>query len=219
MAVAAQPVAVLSDGSVWGGCVFEVEESFSAFVARAWPGLVRTAALLTGDQAAAEDLAQSALVRTYRRWWYVRRQERPDLYVRRVMVNLRRDWWRRDQGRLRLVAELPDRALVDTGGLSQVSERDATLTRALAELPPRMRATLVLRFFEDLSEYQVAGMLGCSVGTVKSQTSRGLARLRDALEASSAGPEAPEPRPGGTDTSTDTDTDTVAGNSTLGRSR
>src|SRR4249919_2902856 len=84
------------------------DEDFAAFVAGAWPGLVRTAFLLTGDHARAEDLAQTALVRTHRRWRSIRRQDRPEVYVRRTMLNLHRSWWRHHRGREQLVAEVPE---------------------------------------------------------------------------------------------------------------
>jgi len=159
------------------------EEDFVAFVAAAWPRLVRTAFLLTGDHAGAEDLAQSALVRAHRRWRSIRRQDRPEVYVRRVMVNLHRSWWRRHRGRERLVAQVPETAAGSHPGDDTGQQgRELALAGALADLPPRMRATLVLRFYEDLTEQQAADVLGCSVGTVKTQTSRGLARLRRALD-------------------------------------
>ena len=150
-------------------------EDFATFVARAWPGLVRTALLLTGDRARAEDLAQEALVRTHRRWRSVRRSDAPTAYVRAAMVNLHRSWWRRRARREVLVDATPDRAS-GTGDWGVPTETDEVLAAALATLPPRMRATLVLRFYEDLSEHQTAQTLGCAVGTVKSQTARGLER-------------------------------------------
>jgi len=134
-------------------------------VLRSWPGLVRTALLLTGDHASAEDLVQTALIRSHRHWRSIRRRDRPEAYVRQAMLNLRRSWWRRDSGREHLVADVPAGLVVDTGGLAVITDRDTALARALAELPPRMRATLVLRFYEDLSEHRVADLLGCSVGT------------------------------------------------------
>ncbi|MDQ1292172.1 MAG: hypothetical protein QG608_49 [Actinomycetota bacterium] len=157
------------------------ERDFSAFVSRAWPGLVRTAVLLTGDHASAEDLVQSALVRTHRRWRFIRHRDNPEAYVRRAMVNLQRDWWRRGWSREHPVDRLPEARVEQMDGLSGVLDADSSLSRALYQLPPRMRATLVLRFYEDMSEQQTARVLGCSVGSVKSQTSRGLARLRTVL--------------------------------------
>jgi RNA polymerase sigma-70 factor (sigma-E family) len=153
--------------------------AFSQFAARAWPGLVRTALLLTGDHAQAEDLAQNTLVRVHRHWRAVNRAERPDAYVHRILVNQHRSAWRRHRGRELLVASVPERPGPD--GPDERLDRDARLESALAGLPPRMRAVLVLRFYSDLSEHQTAEALGCSTGTVKSQTSRGLTRLRQAL--------------------------------------
>lgn len=159
-------------------------EDFGAFVARAWPGLVRTAVLLAGDRTRGEDLAQEALVRTHRHWRSVRRSDAPEAYVRAAMVNLQRSWWRRRARQEVLVDATPERAS-RPGDWGVPTETDEVLAAALATLPPRMRATLVLRFYEDLSEHQTAQTLGCAVGTVKSQTARGLERLRDALATAS----------------------------------
>jgi RNA polymerase sigma-70 factor (sigma-E family) len=149
---------------------------FGEFVVARSPALLRTAFLLTGHRADAEDLLQEALLQVSRRW------ERldpgaPDAYVRRTMVNLRTSRWRRH--RLAPVLESPD-AFVTADHAGQVLDRDEMWT-ALATLPPRMRAVLVLRFYEDLSEADIAADLGCSVGTVKSTTHRALAKLRVAL--------------------------------------
>ncbi len=158
------------------------EDDFREFVVARTPALLGTAYALTGDRELAEDLLQTALLKTYRHWRNVRGSEHPDAYVRRVMANQRISWWRR-----RRVAEsdgpLPDRASPDrpTG----VEDRDE-LWRALRQLPPRTRAVVVLRYWEDLPEAEVAAMLGCSVGTVKSQASRGLHRLRAVLAADRA---------------------------------
>src|SRR5690349_4785350 len=124
-----------------------VDEEFSAFVARAWPALVRSAVLLTGDQAAAEDLVQTALIRTHRRWRSIVARDRPDAYVRQVVLNEYRSWWRRHGGRERLVERIPDRS-DRGGGPNPPSERQVALHQALAQLPARMRATLVLRFYD-----------------------------------------------------------------------
>jgi RNA polymerase sigma-70 factor (sigma-E family) len=152
------------------------DDDFRDFVLSRSPALLGTAYALTGDRGLAEDLLQTALLKTYRRWREVRRLDRPDAYVRRVMANQRISWWRR-----RRVAEsgtsLPDRA----GPVPYPVEERDELVRALHQLPPRMRAVLVLRYWEDLSEAEVARILGCSVGSVKSQSSRGLHRLRTVL--------------------------------------
>jgi RNA polymerase sigma-70 factor (sigma-E family) len=156
------------------------EESFREFVAARWPALLRTAYLLTGDHARAEDLVQSALVRVHRHWARVQAAS-PDAYVRKVMVNLNTDWWRRLGSREQaagLAAEVDRPTSADAYASFELREE---LWAALRELPARMRATLVLRYFEDLTEAETARILGCSLGTVKSQTSRGLARLEHLL--------------------------------------
>lgn len=155
------------------------ENDFREFVVARTPALLGTAYALTGDRGLAEDLLQAALLKTYKHWRAVRTSGHPDAYVRKVMANQRISWWRR-----RRVAEsdlpLPDRAGPEPG--SGIEERDE-LWRALRQLPPRTRAVVVLRYWEDLSEVDVAVVLGCSIGSVKSQASRGLHRLRAVLEA------------------------------------
>ena len=156
--------------------------SFEEFVQACSPRLFRTALLLAGqDRAAAEDLLQLALERAYRHWARVCRSGDPERYVERILANASNDRWRR-------AARRPERQLRpgEADPLAQdqsdaVAERDF-LMRALATLPPRQRAVLVLRYFNDLSEAEIADALGCSLGTVKSQASRGLARLRDIAE-------------------------------------
>ena len=143
-------------------------------------GLVRTATLLTaGDRHLAEDLVQSTLTKLYVAWPSFQRADNPDGYTRRALVNAltdeRRRLWRR---RERSTAELPETPRAD-------QYRDpptAGLRQALHDLPPKMRAAVVFRYFHDLTVTETAEALGCSEGTVKSQTSRALARLRAALE-------------------------------------
>jgi RNA polymerase sigma-70 factor (sigma-E family) len=147
---------------------------FADFVAARGQALQRTAFLLTGDWAAAEDLLQTALARVYPRWGRIVRDD-PEAYVRRVLVNTWSSWWRRKWRGERPTAELPERAVVDT--YADVDRREA-VRQALTRLPHKQRAVVVLRFHEDLSEAQVAEMLGVSVGTVKSQASKALAKLR-----------------------------------------
>jgi RNA polymerase sigma-70 factor (sigma-E family) len=153
-------------------------DGFREFVERQWGPLLRTAYLLTGDRGHAEDLVQAALEKTHRRWDKVSRMDAPVAYVRRAMVNTATSWRRR-----RRVSEVPllvtDGPVVDPYG--RVDQRQQVLA-ALRRLPPRMRAVLVLRYFEDLSEAETADALGCSVGSVKSQASRGLDRLRSQIE-------------------------------------
>jgi RNA polymerase sigma-70 factor (sigma-E family) len=156
----------------------EDEDEFRRFTAARWPGLVRTAYLLTGDLGHAEDLAQTTLIKAYRSWHRVRRAEDIDAYMRKILVNANRSRFRVKRPVEYTVAELPEHhagAGPDAG--HQIEERDV-LFAALAGLPPRQRAIVVLRYWEDLAEGEVATLLGCSVGTVKSQASRALAKLR-----------------------------------------
>ncbi|MBL7261369.1 SigE family RNA polymerase sigma factor [Paractinoplanes lichenicola] len=139
------------------------DDGFRAFVELHWAPLVRLAYLLTGDRGYAEDLVQAALEKTHRKWGRVARMEAPVAYVRKAMVNTATSWRRR-----RRVSEVP---LLSTDGPSpdpygSVEHRQQVVA-ALRTLPPRMRAVLVLRYFGDLSETEVAETLGCSVGTPK----------------------------------------------------
>jgi RNA polymerase sigma-70 factor (sigma-E family) len=147
---------------------------FEEFVAARGQALQRFAYLMTGDWALSEDLLQAALARTYPRWSRIERDD-PQAYIRKVMVNT---WssWRRRRWRGEVPAErMPDGARRDE---YEDVDRRQMVRDALAGLPPRQRLVLVLRFHQDLSEQQVADLLGVSVGTVKSQAARGLARLR-----------------------------------------
>jgi RNA polymerase sigma-70 factor (sigma-E family) len=155
------------------------EDAFDAFVAARSNDLLRTAVLLTRDHGHAEDLLQTALVKAYRRWGRIAGDD-PYPYVRRILVTTAASW-----RRLRATQELVSLPAHDPAGpdtTEQVAERQR-MADALATLPPRMRAVLVLRYAEDLSEAVTAETLGCSVHTVKSQTVRGLARLRAVLGA------------------------------------
>jgi RNA polymerase sigma-70 factor (sigma-E family) len=147
---------------------------FAEFVAARGQALQRTAYLFTGDWALAEDLLQTALTRAYPRWDRIVRDD-PEAYVRRVIVNTWSSWWRRKWRGETPTAQLPDRAGSDP--FVAADRRDA-VRQALARLPQRQRAVVVLRFHEDMSEAQVADILGVSVGTVKSQASKALAKLR-----------------------------------------
>ena len=156
--------------------------SFEEFVQGCSPRLFRTALLLAGqDRAAAEDLLQLALERAYRHWGRVCRSGDPEPYVRRILVNAANDRWRRAIRRPERPLDPGDAGPVVADRTDAIAERDF-LIRALAGLPPRQRSVLVLRYYNDLSEVEVADVLGCSVGTVKSQASRGLARLRAITE-------------------------------------
>ncbi|TWV45539.1 SigE family RNA polymerase sigma factor [Streptomyces misionensis] len=156
------------------------DEEFGRFMAARWPRLLRTAFLLSGERHAAEDLAQSTLERVYTAWRRISTADDPDAYVRRVMINLHA---RRHRRRLKeFLAPKDDLGLVreeaDRGDrITQAVDRDVLL-RALAQLPARQRQAVVLRYWEDLTETQTAQAMGCSVGTVKSNTAKGIAKLR-----------------------------------------
>ncbi len=149
-------------------------EGFREFVIARGPALSRTALLLTGSHHAAEDLVQEALVKAALRWRKLTAEGDPEAYLRRVMVNDRITWWRRRR-RESVMATVPEGA--STEGSETVDGR-LDLAAALATLAPRQRAVVVLRFYEDLSVEETAALLRCSPGTVKSQTSDALARLR-----------------------------------------
>jgi RNA polymerase sigma-70 factor (sigma-E family) len=157
--------------------------TFADFVVREQAGLLRLAYLLAGDRGHAEDLVQTALMRTYRHWGRVVRRGEPRAYVRRALVNTHTSWRRRPLHREQATGWIPDTAAPDA---APAADPAGPLGTALAALPPRMRATVVLRFYEDLSERQTAQVLGCSPSTVNSQATRGLARLRAALTAAEA---------------------------------
>jgi len=152
------------------------DESFTAFVHEHGAHLLRIATLLAGDRAAGEDLLQGVLERTYRRWGHVQRVASPQAYVHGAILNAARGGWRvRRRHREHLVERAPD--LPVAGGQHDATVRHVLLT-ALGELSRRQRAVIVLRYFADQSEADVARLLGCSVGTVKAHASRGLQRLR-----------------------------------------
>jgi RNA polymerase sigma-70 factor (sigma-E family) len=145
---------------------------FDRFVAARTPALIRLAYLFTGDWHLAEDLLQTALMRCYPRWSGV---DSPEAYVRRTMVTTVTGWRRRRWNAERPTAQLPERADSDPGSEAAVRTDVLRLLRALG---PRQRTVLVLRFYEDLSEAEVAALMGTTIGTVKSQTARALDRLR-----------------------------------------
>jgi RNA polymerase sigma-70 factor (sigma-E family) len=153
------------------------ELTFADFMSARWSPLFRTAYLLTGHRTEAEDLLQTALARTYVRWKGIRDKGAADAYVRRAMVNLASRQWR-TRGREVSLDVLPEPA--HDGGFGS-SDARMHLWQEVVKLPPRMRAALVLRYYEDLSEAATAAELGCSVGAVKSQTHHALRRLRTAL--------------------------------------
>ncbi|MFG1997676.1 SigE family RNA polymerase sigma factor [Spirillospora sp. NPDC048911] len=153
---------------------------FEEFVEHRLPALYRYARVLTGNRHDAEDLVQEALTRTGASWRRVRRKDDPEGYVRMTMVRLvanrRRRW-----GREELTPDPPDLAVADRG-LDRVTG-DAGFTAALAGLGPRMRGVLVLRYVDQLSDPEIAQVLGCSASTVRSQAARALAKLRATMTA------------------------------------
>ena len=164
---------------------------FDQFVAANVDELLRTAYLIVWDQAEAEDLVQECLLKVARRWPQVRRMEQPRAYARRVLVNGALDGASVRARRRRELAAGPPESAVEADPSAALDTR-AELLQALGQLPGRQRAVLVLRYFNDLSETQVAELLGCSPGTVKSSASRGLARLREALRPVALQPRSPE---------------------------
>lgn len=163
----------------------EPAETFDGFVLARGPHLLRFAYSLVGDRGLAEDLVQEALVKAYRRWDGRVGAERPEPYVRRIVVNTFVSW-RRRRSSTEVPGPVPERSRVD--GVDALVQRDL-MWRLLAGLPHRQRAVLVLRYFEGLPDSEIAALLGCAEGTVRSLAARAFATLR-------AHPElAPESRP------------------------
>ncbi|PPK64151.1 SigE family RNA polymerase sigma factor [Actinokineospora auranticolor] len=167
--------------------------TFDEYVRDRGQALLRFAYLLTGDRHLAEDLVQTALLKAHGRWRWVRAADRPDAYLRRILVNAHLDWRRR-----RSSTELPVEPGDSWFGAASaadhaegVAERARTWG-ALATLPPRQRAVLVLRFYEDCDDRAIAELLGCAESTVRSQASRALAALRSSW---TVGDEEKEPSP------------------------
>jgi RNA polymerase sigma-70 factor (sigma-E family) len=156
--------------------VAETSDEFSMFVRTRTPALLRSAYLLTGDQHLAEDLVQTALAHTHRSWHRLRDKGNVEAYTRKVMYHHQISIWRRRRVAESFTGELPARAGGDDHA-ANVALR-LSLRVALLKLSPRQRAVLVLRFFEDRSEAETAELLGVSIGTVKSQTSKALVRMR-----------------------------------------
>jgi RNA polymerase sigma-70 factor (sigma-E family) len=162
----------------------DLDESFEAFVRARGEHHLRVTALLTGSAAEAEDLVQASLVKLYRAWPRLDVAcSPPDAYLRKIIVNTRRSWWQTRWRQESPTASVPDRPDPAEGG-GNPADRQAlgSLVRsALAALPRRQRAVLVLRYLEDLPEAEVASLLGCSVGSVKTHAHRGLRALRASL--------------------------------------
>jgi RNA polymerase sigma-70 factor (sigma-E family) len=170
------------------------EAEYVEFVQTRSSALLRTACLLTaGDRQAAEDLVQTALAQAYVAWWRIRESAAREAYVRRILTRAairrtRRRAWRAEE----LMAEPPDDPVGDESDPVDVRLSVWPLLRAL---PARQRAVVVLRYYEDLSEAQIADALGCSPGTVKSHASRALATLRSQLDSRFGAADAPTTRP------------------------
>jgi len=145
-----------------------------------WPRLLRTAYAVSGDLGVAEDAVQTAFAKAYRSWRRVSRLESPEAYVRRMVVNEVLNDRRRARRRHEITSDAPPERAVLNGHDDALG--DDSLWRAVTSLPPRQRAVLVLRYYEDLSEQQIADALGCRPGTVKSQASAALATLRTRVE-------------------------------------
>lgn len=154
------------------------EEDFRSFVAGRSAALLSFAYLLTGDRTDAEDVVQTALARTALAWHRLRRRDNPEGYVRRAIVTTHLNAVRRRSWREQPATEVPE-PVEPASAEDLLDQRDA-MWQALAALPPRQRAVLVLRYYEDLSEAEIAQVLEISKGTVKSQASRALAALREA---------------------------------------
>lgn len=150
------------------------DEDFCAFVAARQRALLRSAALLTGDAALAEDLVQAALVKCWAHWPRLIAGGDAEAYVRRVIVRTHASWWRRRWRGEIPTAQLPEQAVPCSAEQADVRE---AVRQALLALPPRQRAAVVLRYFDDLTEQQTAAVMGCAVGTVKSQTAHALRKL------------------------------------------
>jgi len=148
---------------------------FSAYMEARQPSLLRTAYLLTGDRHTAEDLVQTALAKLYLSWDKVQRRDSVDGYVRRILVNEHNSLWRRGwKKREHATDEIPESQHTDSYDEGQ----RGALWEVVQTLPRKARAVVVLRYYEQLSEAETADVLGISVGTVKSQSSRALAALR-----------------------------------------
>ena len=152
---------------------------FDEFVVHRAQDLRRIAYLQTGNRHDADDLVQTALAKALPRWSSITRTDDPFPYVVTTLMNTRRSWWRRDKGRAITVAAPPE----PSHARDPFADRDTHLDlwAALQQLPSGQRKTVVLRYYEDLSEADTALILGCSIGTVKSQCSKGIASLRVAF--------------------------------------
>jgi RNA polymerase sigma-70 factor (sigma-E family) len=167
-------------------------DEFRDYVAERGHALLRSALQLTGDRAEAEDLLQAALAKTYLAWDRIQDRSAVDGYVRRAMVNTQISWWRRRKLEIYPTDDLPDQPVDDH---TRRSELHDALGRALDRLPERQRLAVILRYYEDMSEAEIADVLGISIGTVKSTVSRAMAKLRDDAGLEADFPGIPPQRP------------------------
>lgn len=151
------------------------DPAFDDYVADRSRSLLRTAYTLTGNRADAEDLVQAALAKTYLAWDKIADRGAVDGYVRKAMVNTHISWWRRRRLEEYPTDVMPDEAVADH---SAASDQRHAIRCAVDRLPQRMRTAVLLRYFEDMTEAEIASVLGVSLGTVKSTVSRAVARLR-----------------------------------------
>lgn len=158
----------------------EPEVEFDEYVAVRGTALLRFAYLLARDSHTAEDLVQSALADAYRHWKKVQRADHPDAYVRRMVLNRHLGWRRRRWSSETPTASVPDHTVTRADPADDVAARDQ-IRRLLADLPPRTRAVLVLRYYEGLDDRAIAELLGISDSTVRAAASRALGRLRTSL--------------------------------------
>lgn len=157
------------------------DEQFREFMRERASSLHRSAYLLCGDWHLADDLVQDTFVKAYQQWPRVRQADNPDAYVRRILLNEVRGRWRRRERSLPVPRFPEGREQSVPDAADDITQR-AGLLQVLVTLPLRQRATVVLRYLEGMSERETAAVLGCSVGTVKSQSARALAALRTSLD-------------------------------------
>jgi RNA polymerase sigma-70 factor (sigma-E family) len=163
------------------------KSDFEQFMAARWQPLVRTAYVLTGNQQDAEDIAQTALTNAYSVWPRIRKADDVTMYVHRILINVYRTTRRKRRVLEVLTAALPERRSTTASAANDSLHDRDEVVQALMLLAPRQRAVIVLRYLEDMTEAQTAAVLGCSVGTVKSQTSKALAKLREGHANAPAG--------------------------------
>lgn len=153
------------------------DADFSAYMSARQPALLRTAYLLTGERHSAEDLVQVALAKLYLSWDKVQKRDQLDAYVRRIMVNENNSLWRRPWKRREVTSDVVPEFASTTDVYDE--GQSSALWEFVQTLPPKQKTVVVLRYYEELSEAEVAAALGISIGTVKSQASRALASLRE----------------------------------------